>query len=111
MSELPHKPTYKLVMDRTNWKFVETNINVLTLAIAYQGVAFPILISMLDKRGNSHTQERIALINRYAALFGYETIDCMGARFQYGDWADGDFTTTDVVKFQALGFMQSPRGT
>ncbi|MDR0829652.1 MAG: hypothetical protein LBN95_06035 [Prevotellaceae bacterium] len=37
-------------------------------------------------------------------------INDYGARFQYGDWADGDFTTTDGVKFQALGFMQSPRG-
>ena len=28
---LPHKPPYQLSMDRTNWKFGETNINVLTL--------------------------------------------------------------------------------
>jgi hypothetical protein len=74
---LPHKPPYRLVMDRTNWKFGETNINVLTLAIVYQGVAFPILISMLDKRGSSHTQERIEIMNRYVSLFGYDTIDCL----------------------------------
>jgi hypothetical protein len=74
---LPHKPPFKLILDRTNWKFGQTNINVLTLAIAYQGVAFPILITMLDKRGNSHTKERISLINRYIELFGYETIDCL----------------------------------
>jgi len=83
---LPHKPPYRLAMDRTNWKFGETNINVLTLAIVYQGVAFPILISMLDKRGNSHTRERIAMIERYTCtlyevrsiqLFGYQTIDCL----------------------------------
>ena len=74
---LPHKPPYRLAMDRTNWKFGQTNINVLTLAIVYQGVAFPILISMLDKRGNSHTQERIAIMERYIHLFGRETIDCL----------------------------------
>jgi len=74
---LPHQPPYRLAMDRTNWKFGETNINVLTLAIVYQGVAFPILISMLDKRGNSDTQERIEIINRYIRLFGYRTIDCL----------------------------------
>ena len=74
---LPHQPPFKLILDRTNWKFGQTNINVLTLAIAYQGVAFPILITMLDKRGNSDTNERIALINRYIELFGYETIDCL----------------------------------
>ena len=59
---LPHQPPYRLAMDRTNWKFGRTNINVLTLAIVYQGVAFPILISMLDKRGNSHTGERIEMM-------------------------------------------------
>jgi len=74
---LPHKPPYRLAMDRTNWKFGETNINVLTLAIVYQGVAFPILISMLDKRGNSNTPERIAMIERYIRLFGHQTVDCL----------------------------------
>ena len=74
---LPHKPPYRLAMDRTNWKFGETNINVLTLAIVYEGVAFSILISMLDKRWNSHTQERMEMVNRYIRLFGYETIDCL----------------------------------
>ena len=74
---LPHQPPYRLAMDRTNWKFGETNINVLTLAIIYDGVAFPILISMLDKRGNSHTQERIVIIERHIRLFGYETIDAL----------------------------------
>jgi hypothetical protein len=74
---LPHQPPYKLAMDRTNWKFGETNINVLTLAIVYQGVAFPILMLMLDKRGNSDTSERIRMMNKYIQLFGCETIDCL----------------------------------
>lgn len=33
-----------------------------------------------------------------------------GEKFQQGDWAEGDFTTTDGIKFMALGFGQSPRG-
>jgi hypothetical protein len=74
---LPHNPPYRLAMDRTNWKFGETNINVLMLAVVYKGVAFPIMFSMLDKRGNSHTEERIALIEKYIRLFGKETIDCV----------------------------------
>jgi hypothetical protein len=74
---LPHKPPYRLAMDRTNWKFGEVNINVLTLGIVYEGVAFPILFLMLDKRGNSDTEERIGIIDRYIRLFGEETIDCL----------------------------------
>ncbi|KAA6308513.1 hypothetical protein EZS27_039836, partial [termite gut metagenome] len=58
---LPHKPPFRLALDRTNWKFGAGNINILTLAIVYQGVAFPILYRMMPKFGNSSTEERISL--------------------------------------------------
>jgi hypothetical protein len=74
---LPHKPPYRLAMDRTNWKFGLANINVLVVAIVYQGVAFPILFTMMPKFGNSSTNERIELMNRYIGLFGKESIDCL----------------------------------
>ncbi|MEA4868584.1 IS4 family transposase ISBf13 [bioreactor metagenome] len=72
---LPHKGPYTLSMDRTNWKFGETNINVLTLAVTYDGVAFPVLFQLMPKRGNSNTAERIAIVNRFIRLFGYESIN------------------------------------
>lgn len=71
---LPDAPPYILTMDRTNWKLGQTNINILVVAIAYQGVAFPILYTLMPKRGNSSTQERIALVERYIHLFGKATI-------------------------------------
>ncbi len=74
---LPHKPPYRLAMDRTNWKFGSANINVLVIAIVYQGVAFPVLFTMMPKFGNSSTNERIELMNRYIGLFGIESIDCL----------------------------------
>ena len=80
---LPHKPPFCLIMDRTNWKFGETNINVLTLAITCKGVAFPLLLVMLDKQGNSDTQERIRIIDRYINLFGRETIECLVANRKF----------------------------
>lgn len=33
-----------------------------------------------------------------------------GSRFKFGDWMNGDFTTTDGVKFKAMSIGQSPRG-
>lgn len=33
-----------------------------------------------------------------------------GERFQFGSWAEGDFTTNDGVQFVSLGFGQNPRG-
>ena len=49
------------------------------LGIAYRGVAFPLLFSLLDKRGNSNCEERIQLVNRFIRLFGIECIDCIMA--------------------------------
>jgi len=74
---LPHKPPYRLAMDRTNWKFGTSDINVLVLAIVYQGFAFPILFKMMPKFGNSSTAERIELMQRYIELFGIDTIECL----------------------------------
>jgi len=74
---LPVKPPYRLSMDRTNWKFGTKDINVLVLAIVYQGVAFPILFRVEPKAGNSSTRQRIDLMHRYDKLFGFKTIDCL----------------------------------
>jgi hypothetical protein len=76
---LPHRPPFKPIVDRTGWPFGKTDINVLTLAIAHDGAAFPILISMLDKRGNPDTGERVGIVNRYVKLSGAETVDCLPA--------------------------------
>ncbi len=45
-------------MDRTNWKFGKANINILTIGVVYKGVAFPLTWKLLDKQGNSNTEER-----------------------------------------------------
>ena len=78
-SLLPYKNQLTLSIDRTNWKFGKTNINIFMLGIVYKGVAFPLLFSMLNKRGNSNSQERINLIERYISLFGSHTIECIVA--------------------------------
>jgi len=74
---LPHEPPYRLAMDRTNWKFGSTDINILVLAIVYKGVAFPILFSMMPKFGNSSTRERIDLMEDFIRLFGIDKIECL----------------------------------
>lgn len=76
---LPCQDKLILSIDRTNWKFGQTNINIFMLGIVYKGVAFPLLFTMLDKRGNSNSQERIDLINRFIILFGKEVIESVVA--------------------------------
>jgi hypothetical protein len=74
---LPHKPPYRLTMGRTNWKFGSTDINILVLAVVYQGVAFPVPYKMMLKFGNSSTRERIALMEEFIKLFGADSIECL----------------------------------
>jgi len=77
---LPNKEE-KLILsiDRTNWKFGQLDINIFMLGIVYKGVAFPLLFTMLPKRGNSNTKERIELINRFVSLFGKDCIKSLVA--------------------------------
>ena len=61
---LPVKSDFTISIDRTNWKLGKFNINILTAGIIYEGVAFPICWSLLSKRGNSNTKERIDLMKQ-----------------------------------------------
>lgn len=87
---LPHEPPYTIAIDRTNWKFGQTNINALVLAIVYKGVAFPILFKLMPKRGNSNTTERIQIVNHFIELFGKESISYIVAdrEFVGEQWMD-----------------------
>lgn len=68
---------WELSLDRTNWKFGATDINILMLGIVHQGIAYPIVWLMLPKAGNSHTDERITLMEIFIDLFGQEQVKCL----------------------------------
>ncbi len=70
---------WMLTLDRTNWKLGKINLNFLVLGIVYRGVAFPLFWPTLAKKGNSNTTERIALIDRFIAVFGLEKVQCLVA--------------------------------
>jgi len=76
---LPKQDKLILSIDRTNWKFGQTNINIFMLGVVYKGVAFPLLFSMLDKTGNSNSRQRIDLVNRFIKLFGKDPIESIVA--------------------------------
>lgn len=76
---LPVQGKMILSIDRTNWQFGQADINIFMLGIVYKGVAFPLLFSMLEKKGNSNTRERIDLINRFIRLFGKDVIESVVA--------------------------------
>lgn len=60
----------QLVLDRTHWQLGKKHINILMLGIIHHDVAIPILWLGLDNgKGNSPTQIRIDLIEKFKKIF------------------------------------------
>ena len=58
-----------LSTDRTKWSFGQTRFNILMLGVVHNGVAYPLLWTMLDKKGNSNSDERMDLLDRFEQIF------------------------------------------
>lgn len=56
---VPQNPPYVLVLDRTEWHFGSTPVNVLMIGIAHRGIAFPVAWTALPKSGGSGSEEQI----------------------------------------------------
>jgi hypothetical protein len=77
-----------VTLDRTDWYLGETPLNVMVIGIAYRGVAFPVLWTVLEKKGCSDTTERIDLVKEFGRVFGYRAIRylCADREFIGKDW-------------------------
>lgn len=73
-----------LTVDRTNWYWGKSKINVLTLGIAHEGMAIPLFWKALDKAGNASAEEHIEIINRFIEIFGAECIAGVLADREFG---------------------------
>lgn len=59
-----------MVMDRSNWKIGQVNINVLFVGLLLpNGIFIPVIWENLDKRGNSNEAERISLMERFCEVW------------------------------------------
>src|ERR1035437_5004880 len=65
---LSGKP-WVLAVDRTNWEFGKTTINILMVSVIWNGMGIPLLWTLLPKAGNSNTLERTGLLDRLRATF------------------------------------------
>ena len=91
---------------RSGAKSVHCNIGIpLFLYLAMGEMNFMLLIGENEKKAKK-------LLSDIQAEFtsNQKLINDYGKRFQFGDWADGNFSTVDDVHFHALGMGQSPRG-
>jgi hypothetical protein len=57
-----------LIVDRTNWKRGTKNFNLLTIGNLMQNIFMPVYWIQLNKRGNSNTEDRKALIEGLSHL-------------------------------------------
>ncbi|CUH40545.1 hypothetical protein JSE7799_03279 [Jannaschia seosinensis] len=66
--------SWLLALDRTNWQIGKTEVNFLVLAVVTRRFRVPLVWSLIEGRGCSDTDMRIALMERYLANFPATTI-------------------------------------
>ena len=59
---------YTVAVDRTNWDFGGTAINFLVISVVVSGIGVPIVWTQLGKKGNSKTEERLDLLERFLKI-------------------------------------------
>lgn len=91
---------------RSGAKSVHINLGIpLYLYLVKRELFFMLLVGQTD------TKAKRLLSDIQAQLqYNQRLISDYGNRFKRGNWADGDFSTIDGVKFTSLGFGMSPRG-
>ncbi len=80
-----------LSVDRTNWFFGKSKINILMLGIAHEGIAIPLFWDLFNKSGFATGQEHAAIIKKFVKIFGK---DCIA-----GVLADREFANQTFFKY------------
>jgi hypothetical protein len=77
-----------LLLDRTNWKWGKTDINILVLSIEHLGIGIPIFWTVLNKGGTSSTKDRMKILKRVIKAVGKEKIRVLLADREFigGEW-------------------------
>jgi len=70
-----------IILDRTNWDYGESHINIFVAAVLYQhavihqNFAVPLVWEVFDKKGNSNTIERRRLMRQIFKVVGKDNIE------------------------------------
>lgn len=90
---------YLLILDRTNWKWGKSPINILTLSVAYLGISIPLFWIVLDLEGSSCTADRISILKRVINRLGVDKIEALLADREFigNEWFN--FLIADKIPF------------
>ncbi len=72
---LPQKPPYTVILDRTEWYFGETPVNVLMAGVAHKGIAFPISWRVLPEGGSSSAKAQRKALRRFFEIVDPEEVE------------------------------------
>ncbi|SMB85931.1 hypothetical protein [Deinococcus hopiensis] len=87
---LPQARPHGFIIDRTNWKHGQTDVNVLMLAVLWRGVAIPLLFELLPHGGSSDTALRQTLMDDALCLLTASQIRVL--------YADREFVGHDPIQ-------------
>jgi hypothetical protein len=89
----------KILIDRTEWKFGETWINILTLSVAYKNLAIPVLWEVVNHKGNATALEHSAIIKKFVAEFGAHRILRVYADREFGSYELFSYLIKNKIDF------------
>ncbi len=87
---VPTEPPYVAVLDRTEWHFGQTAVNVLMIGIAEGGIAYPVVWSVLGHGGGSGAGEHTDLLEQFLRLVEPDELRALVA--------DREFTGSGFLK-------------
>ena len=76
---LPQDPPFEVVVDRTEWEFGETPVNVLVMGIVHEQMAFPVAWTALPSGGGSGTDDHICVLERFLQVVDPSVIEVVTA--------------------------------
>jgi hypothetical protein len=93
-------PPFVVVIDRTEWKFGSTWHNILTLSLASEDVAVPILWRFLKRKGCSDDAEREAILGDFLEIFAASDIKYVCADREFASLKWLEFLTREKISYR-----------
>lgn len=90
----------KLIIDRTEWKFGKSWINILTVSVVCRGVSVPLLWEVLSRKGNASGKQHKAIVRRAIERIGGERIEYLLADREFGNQELLEFLMAEELDFR-----------
>ena len=98
-----------LAIDRTNWRYGRSDINLLVLSVCVLDCSIPLYWIELDSRGNSNTETRKQLLKMFTDDFGEDRIEYIVADREFigNNWFEHlDNTAKFVIRIKGNTLLQ-----